>query len=261
MARDLRRRLVAGETVIGPFMKTLDPAFVEAAGFAGFDFAILDMEHGPVGAENLANLLRAAKVASIAPIVRVPDISAEAIGKVLDLGACGVQVPQVSTAAEAREVLRHARFHPDGERGVCRFVRSAGYGSTPRGRYFAESNEALVILQLEGSQALANLGDILLVEGADVIFVGPYDLSQSLGVPGEVDHPKVVAAVESIASRAREAGKAVGTFVDDEAAASRWIDAGITYISYSVDVGIFQTACRSIVQAMAPKTDPSRRRI
>ena len=259
MARDLRGRLSSGEVVVGPFMKTLDPSFVEAAGFSGFDFAILDMEHGPVGTENLANLLRAARVSSMAPIVRVPGISAESIGKALDLGAVGVQVPQVSSAAEAREALHHAKFHPAGERGVCRFVRSAGYGSIPRARYFAESNEALLVIQLEGEKALSGLEEILQVEGIDVLFIGPYDLSQSLGVPGEVGHPKVTAAMERIVARARAAGIAVGTFVDDRAAASRWIDAGITYISYSVDVGIFQEACRGIVEGLAPKTAAKRK--
>lgn len=252
MVRGLRQRLAAGEVLVGPFMKTLDPAFVEAAGFSGFDFAILDMEHGPVGTENLANLLRAARVVSMAPIVRVPEISAQAIGKALDLGACGVQVPQVSSATEAREAVRLAKFHPAGERGVCRFVRSAGYGSIPRARYFAESNEALVVIQLEGSRALDSLDEILLVEGIDVLFVGPYDLSQSLGLPGEVGHPIVTAAVERIAAKAHAAGKVVGTFVDDSAAAARWIAAGIRYISYSVDVGIFQEACRGIVESLVP---------
>ena len=149
MALRLRGKLARGAPVFGPFMKTLDPAFVEVAGFSGFDYAILDMEHGPVGTENLANLIRAAQVASIAPVVRVPGISEEAIGKALDLGACGVQVPQVASAGEAAEAVRLAKFHPAGERGVCRYVRSAGYSSIPRARYFAESNDALVILQLE----------------------------------------------------------------------------------------------------------------
>jgi 4-hydroxy-2-oxoheptanedioate aldolase len=247
MTLRLRKKLKGGEAVFGPFMKTLDPAFVETAGFAGFDYAILDMEHGPVGTENLGNLLRAAQVASIAPIVRVPDISEQSIGKALDLGACGVQVPQVSTAEDARKAVRLAKFHPAGERGVCRYVRAAGYSSIPRSRYFAESNDALVILQLEGGEALENLDDILLVAGIDVIFIGPYDLSQSLGVPGEVDSPLVTAAVAKIASRAAAAGITVGTFVDDVSAARKWMDEGIRYISYSVDVGIFHDACRAIV--------------
>ena len=250
MAQKLRNKLAEGKPVIGPFMKTLDPAFVEAAGFSGFDYAILDMEHGPVCTENLGNLLRAAYVASIAPIVRVPGISEESIGKALDLGACGIQVPQVSSAGQAREAVRLAKFYPAGERGVCRYVRAAGYSSIPRAKYFSESNQALVILQLEGTSALEALDEILLVQGVDVLFVGPYDLSQSLGVPGQVDHPLVVAAVSKIAAKATAAGIAVGTFVDDDKAAARWIAAGIRYISYSVDVGIFHDACSGIVKRL-----------
>ena len=245
-----KKRLRGGEPVYGPFMKTGDPAFVECAGHAGFDFVILDMEHGPAGFFDLQNLIRGAEAAGILPIVRTADCSETAIGKALDLGAAGVQIPQVRSAKQAREVIDAARFFPKGERGVCRFVRAAGYSSVPRDEYFEKANRALVILQVEGKEVLNSLDGILDVEGLDILFIGPYDLSQSLGVPGQVSHPVVVDAIRSIVERARRAGVVTGVFCDTPEAASLWRQAGVQYLSYSVDVGIFTEACSRIVSRL-----------
>ncbi|MDR2683620.1 MAG: aldolase [Dysgonamonadaceae bacterium] len=246
----LKEKLQRGEPVYGPFMKTGDAAFVECAGHAGFDFVILDMEHGPVDFFHLQNLIRGAEAAGILPVVRTSDSSETAIGKALDLGAKGVQVPQIQSAGEAKEVIRAARFFPKGERGVCRFVRAAHYSATPRNEYFEEANEALVILQVEGKQVLHHLDEILNVEGLDILFIGPYDLSQSLGVPGQVSHPTVVATIRNIAEQAKKAGVVTGVFCDTLEAAALWRNAGIQYLSYSVDVGVFTEACTRIVHQL-----------
>jgi 4-hydroxy-2-oxoheptanedioate aldolase len=248
--RTFKDKLAKGEPVYGPFMKTGDAAFVECAGHAGFDFAILDMEHGPVDFFNLQNLIRGAEVAGILPVVRTYDSSETAISKALDLGAKGIQVPQIQSAEEAREVIKAAKYFPKGERGVCRFVRASNYSSIPRNEYFEQANEALVILQVEGKQVLNKLDEILSVEGLDILFVGPYDLSQSLGVPGQVSHPTVIEAIKGIAEKAKKAGVVIGVFCDTYEAATLWRNAGIQYLSYSVDVGIFTEACAKIVKEL-----------
>ncbi len=242
-----KKKLCNGNSVIGPFMKTGDPAFVEAAGYAGFDFAILDMEHGPVTIENMQNNIRAATISGILPIIRVQDSSESSIGKALDVGAGGIQVPQVSNAAQVQEVVQRAKFYPAGERGVCRFVRAANYSALDRNKYFQKANETLIILQLEGVEALKNINEIMEVEGVDILFIGPYDLSQSLGVPGETSNPEVVEKMHFIVNKAKEKNIVVGTFVDEPGAIKDWKDAGVQYISYSVDVGIFFEACKKIV--------------
>ena len=117
-----------------------------------------------------------------------------------------------------------------------------------RFRYFKESNEAVIFLQLEGEEAIRNIDGILDVPGADIIFVGPYDLSQSLGVPGEIDHPVVVEKMKEIVEKSIQKGAAVGTFVDTIENAEKWRELGVKYISYSVDVGIFYEKCVEIVQ-------------
>jgi 4-hydroxy-2-oxoheptanedioate aldolase len=245
--RTFKDKLAKGEPVYGPFMKTLDAAFVECAGHAGFDFVILDMEHGPAGFPDLQNLIRGAEAAGVLPVVRTYDSSETAISKALDLGAKGVQIPQIQSADEAREVVKAAKYFPKGERGVCRFVRAANYSSTPRNEYFELANEALIILQVEGKQVLNKLDSILSVEGLDILFIGPYDLSQSLGVPGQVSHPSVVEAIANITEQAKAAGVVTGVFCDTFEAATLWRNAGIQYLSYSVDVGIFTEACSNII--------------
>jgi len=246
-----KQKLANGNPVFGPFMKTGDPAFVEIAGYTGFDFVILDMEHGPVSYENLQQLIRGALVAGILPIVRTPDKRIISVSKSLDLGALGVQVPHMQSAEDALSVVSAARFHPIGERGVCRFVRAAAYSSAAAEQYFKNANQSLLIIQLEGKKAIENLDNILGVEGIDILFIGPYDLSQSLGYPGDTDHPEVIGMIRKIVEKARARGKMLGTFTDTLESARKWKDAGIQYLSYSVDVGIFTDACKNLVSNLS----------
>lgn len=241
----LLKKMNEGNCVYGPFMKTGDPAFVEIAGHSGFDFAILDLEHGPSNELALQNLIRGAQVANICPIVRVSKLDEVLIGRALDVGAHGVQVPQITNAKEATIAVKASKFSPLGERGVCRFVRASNYSSIDRFQYLSEANDNLVILQLEGQEAIDNLDEILEVSGIDVIFIGPYDLSQSIGVPGNINHPLVEEKMQYIIKKASEKGILTGTFVDTPEGAKKWKKVGVSYVSYSVDVGIFYEACKN----------------
>jgi len=243
-----REKLKNGGFVIGPFMKTGDPAFVEIAGHAGFDYVILDMEHGPVSYEQMQNNIRGAVLSGIVPVIRVQELDEAYISKALDIGALGVQIPQVKNSSQARDAVKAAKFHPDGGRGVCRFVRAADYSCMDRYDYFRHANENLVILQLEGEEAIADIDGILEVKGIDIIFIGPYDLSQSLGIPGQTDSPLVMDRMRYIIEKSRSRNIIVGTFVDRPEDIRKWRDAGVQYISYSVDVGIFSDACIKLIK-------------
>ncbi len=253
LIRKFREKLESGQCVYGPFMKTTDPMFAEIAGLCGFDFAILDMEHGPGTFERQQDNIRAASMAGALPVIRVPELDENAVGTALDIGAAGVQIPQVCTAEQAGRAVEYARFYPQGMRGVCRFVRAAGYSTVERGAYFRQANEALVIVQLEGTEAVRNLDGILETDGIDVLFIGPYDLSQSLRVPGETGSSAVVEKMKEIIRRAKARGKVVGTFVDSLPMLRLWRDAGVQYLSYSVDAGIFASACQALVAEMHRK--------
>jgi 4-hydroxy-2-oxoheptanedioate aldolase len=244
------RQKLKQRAVLGPFAKVCDPALVEIAGHAGFDFVILDLEHGPATVQTLQDMIRAADLGGALPVVRVKTEPLSLIGEVLDIGAGGVQVPHITTAAEAERVVQLARFAPRGMRGVCRFVRAAGYSSVDRFQYFDAANETLIILQLEGEEAVRNLDAICRVPGLDVVFIGPYDLSQSLGVAGQIDHPRVESMMRDIVRGCLEKDIAVGTFVDSLANARKWKKLGVRYVSYSVDVGIFYEHCVAIVSQL-----------
>lgn len=248
LIQKFKEKIRLGRPVFGPFMKTCDPGFVEAAGYAGMDFAILDMEHGPISVQSMQNNIRAAQNSGILPVVRVPAITEEAIGKALDIGAAAVEVPMISTAEDARLAVKYAKFAPAGERGVCRFVRAAHYSAMERDIYFKTANDNIVIAQIEGIEAIKNLDDILAVEGIDIIFIGPYDLSQSLGVPGQVDHPLVVEEMNKIVKAAKEKKVVIGTFTDNKRLMEMWMKAGVQYISYSVDMGIFYDSCKQLME-------------
>ncbi len=251
--KNFKNKIKSDNCVYGIFMKTGDPMFVEAAGIGGFDYVILDTEHGPVSIENQQNNIRAAEARGTVPIVRLPDGDENTIGKALDIGAYGIQVPQISNAAEAKQVVKNAKFYPYGMRGVCRFVRAADYSNMDRFEYFENSKDLLIILQLEGVKAIENLDEILDVDGIDILFIGPYDLSQSLGIPGQVNNPVVVAEMKKIVEKAKAKNKVIGTFVDTPEDLEMWRKLGLQYLSYSVDIGIFIDACRNLTAEFKQK--------
>ncbi|NLW56146.1 MAG: aldolase [Firmicutes bacterium] len=247
----LLHKLRKREVVIGPFCKLAEPAIYELAGLAGFDFAIIDLEHGPLSFESAQNAIRACELARISPVIRVPKNEEHYILRALDIGAHGVQVPAINTKEQAEKLAQACRYYPQGNRGVCRFVRAAEYSRLPKTDYFQYANaNVTVIAHLEGVEGINNLDAILAVEGIDVLFIGPYDLSQSLGIPGKVDHPELIAKMRSIVEKAGEKGKLIGTFVETPAAAKDWIKRGVKYISYSVDVGLILEKFTSTVQSV-----------
>lgn len=235
---------------LGIFSKTTDSNLVEAAGYSGLDFIILDMEHGPATFETMQSHTRAAMISNLFPIIRVKGVDSHSIGSALDAGALGVQVPNVSTAEQARIAVEAARFYPKGMRGVCRFVKAAQFGTMDKEEYFASANEALVILQVEGVEGIKNLDEILKVGGFDVLFIGPYDLSQSVGKPGQVDSPEVLSLMQEIFDKASKKGVLLGAFSDTNERNKSLKQEGFKYIAYSVDLNIFSQALSNLVKGL-----------
>ena len=243
----LREKMRQGDFCIGPFLKAGSPALVEVMGYAGLDFVLLDMEHGPVSYEALEHMILAAERVGIAPIVRVETISESAILRPLDRGAAGLLVPHVDSGPMAQNVIRHSRYAPLGERGMDVYSRAAQYAHMPKDEYIRKANDALLALQIEGAEGIRNLEDVLAVAGGEVVVVGPYDLSQSLGRPGEIDHPEVIHAIERIVETVQERGRHVGIYAGDVETARKWIALGVQFIALSVDTAIYYQACRKLV--------------
>ena len=252
MAKNLlQNSLTEGKTVYGPFCKIQDPAIVEIAALSGFDFVIIDMEHGPYSIESAQNMIRAAEARGITPVVRVTENNETLILRTLDIGAKCIQVPQICTKADADRLVKSTKFYPKGERGMCRYVRAAEYTNISAVNHFGKANNDITtIIHIEGMEGINNLEEIVQVDGIDVIFLGPYDLSQSCGVPGDVNNPKVVDAMKGAVETARKYGKFVGTFTESPEKAKMWKDIGVQYISYAVDVGLVMNTFKDITKQL-----------
>ncbi|MFB6134153.1 MAG: HpcH/HpaI aldolase/citrate lyase family protein [Halanaeroarchaeum sp.] len=237
-AETIRERLLRGDVAVGTF-QLLDSAMVsEMIGVAGMDFVVYDQEHGPLSAERTLELAAAAQNEGVAPIVRVRKNDEAEIQRALDIGTAGVQVPQVETRADAEAAVEAARFDPIGSRGLSQYVRAGDYVGSER--YTDEQNErVLVMVQVEGERGIDNIDDILAVEGLDAVFLGPYDLSQSLGIPGQVTDERVEEMMEMVCRRGAEEDVVVGAFADTPEIANRWIDAGVQYVTMGVAAGLF----------------------
>ncbi len=251
---DLRKSLNRGETVFGSFLRFSDPAITEILGYSGFDFVIIDLEHGSLDITQAENIVRAAQLAKIVPIIRVRENNSSLIARALDIGAIGVQVPHITSEEDAQDAVNAARFYPEGSRGVCRFGRAADYTHLDKYEYFKKANlENLVIVQIEGEKGIGNLDKTLKVKGIDVIFIGPYDLSQALGLLGDVNNQLVIQKMQEVINMVRGSGVAVGTFADDVATAIKWTSLGVQYLAYSVDVGMFYQSASFFINQLKSK--------
>jgi 4-hydroxy-2-oxoheptanedioate aldolase len=244
----LKSRLASQPYVLGTFVQIPSPQVVEILGLSGFDFVVIDNEHGAINPETTEQMIRAAEVVGLTAMVRVPQCDPVAIRLPLDWGAAGVHVPQIESTALARTAARSARFFPHGERGLQPYVRSARYRSFPTSEYLDRTNQDIsVVVHIEGRGGVADLEEILALDGIDVAFLGPYDLSQALGIPGQVADKKVENAIfEAV----RKAGsqRVIGTYADTPAGARRWIDAGVRYITLGLDAGHLLSTGRNLVQ-------------
>jgi 4-hydroxy-2-oxoheptanedioate aldolase len=236
--------MVNKETVYGTWAQSTDPALTECVGHAGFDFIILDMEHGTGSLDNMQNLVRAAENVNLFPIIRVKDNSTTLISEALEIGALGVQIPQIRNAKDVERVIEYSKYQPMGMRGICPFTRAADYSAMDKYEYFNLGNETMVILQLEGNEAIENIDKILEVKGYDIIFIGPYDLSHSLGIVGQIDDPLVFKKGNEIIEKCNKKGIMVGIFSDNLDNVKKWMAQGAKFVTYMVDLPIFYNACK-----------------
>lgn len=227
--------------LIGPFTRIGKPEIIEILALSGFDFAIVDFEHGAtVQIQDVYPLILAAENKNIRLIARIPGVNETYIKWLLDLGIHGLQIPHIKNAEDAALAIRYSKFSPSGERGICRFVRAAEFSHIPKDVYLKQANEqSLIILQIEGKEGLENIEEIIKVDGIDIIFVGPYDLSQSMGFPGEIWHPSVIGEIENLIRICKNKNIELGIFTDTPEGVRRWKNLGVKYINYRIDTELF----------------------
>ena len=232
---NLRARIQAGETLLGTFLGLGSPTAAEICGRAGFDWVIIDLEHG-AGSESelLANLHAVASTPTTA-LVRPRSADRLRIGRVLDLGAHGVMIPRVDLPAQAAEAVSFMRFPPDGTRGLALSTRGAGLGELGHAEVRAINPHIVGIIQVESPSAVEHAAAIAAIDGVDVLFVGPADLSHSLGIPGQFDDPRFREALERVVAAADGAGKAAGILLYDAAVLPRHLDLGFRFVGLGAD--------------------------
>ncbi len=230
-----KEKIMNGGTAYGVFCNLYSPAVVELLGKIGFDFVLIDAEHGSMGVESCENMVRAAESVGFPAFIRVAMNIRQNILRYLDIGALGVQLPMVNNRAEAEAVVEAVKYPPQGRRGLAA-VRAADYGiGTSLQEYTAMANEELlVVVQIETLQAVENLDQILSVEGVDIFFIGPVDLSTSMGHTGQVNHPEVQEMIEKLAGRIRAAGRAAGTTAYTPEALAKAQERGFQYITHGI---------------------------
>lgn len=248
---ELRRKLQSGQPVVGCFVGYPSAETVELCGLLGFDFVMIDAEHGSMTTESAYHMVLAAEASGTTPLIRAPENNAAAILRHMDIGAAGVMVPQVNSAAEARAVVEAVKYHPHGRRGLGP-VRAAGFGvgATLRDYAAAANEETLVICQVEHIAAVEALPEILAVPGIDVLFVGPSDLAQSMGYPGQLDHPEVLAAIERVVATCAGHDVVLANIAGTAEQANRLIAQGFRMIGASAS-GLLAGASRRFLDEIA----------
>lgn len=243
VAASLKERVRAGEVLFGfPVMEFATPGLMAILDAAGADFALLDMEHGCFGIDTIRTTVATARGLGVVPLVRVPYARYEYISRVLDVGARGIMVPRVETPEEMDDVSAAAHYPPLGIRGAAYGIAHDDYRrGDPVEKMETANEQVLVIAMIESAEGLANVDRIGAHPGVDVLWVGHFDLSASLGIPGRIDHPDMVAAFEAVRDAATVNGKIAGRGVMTPEAAMTWVDRGYRMFTYSRDIELLRS--------------------
>ncbi len=237
----LRARLSQGQQTVGTFIGSASPVTAEVCAAAGVDWVLVDLEHGAGGEEQVRAVVPAAAAYGVPTVVRVESAERIRLGRVLDLGAAGVMLPRLDSADDVRNALAHLRYPPHGDRGVATYNRACRFGLDP-GALDRADEQVLGVVQIESARALEQVEAIAELDGVDVLFVGPRDLSHDLGVPGDIGAPRYRAALDRVRAAARRHGKACGLLVPDGVAAAESRREGWAFVAVGSDTTLLAAA-------------------
>lgn len=246
-----KHRLQRGETLVGTMIQAFTvPATISIAAAAGADFVMLDMEHFGLSTDTFAGLAALARAKGIAPLVRAPLTEYPQLSQLFDVGAVGVMLPSVGTAEQARGIVRRAMYPPDGDRGTAFGIGHDDFTmGDPVETMRAANAGVLLIAQIETAQGVANVDEIAAVPGIDVLWIGHNDLTTSLGIPGQFDHPDYLGAIDSVIAACERHGKIGGFRPDSAEHAAQLARKGFRCLAVQSDIAIYRNGVRSAVQA------------
>ena len=248
--RSFRDRALAGDLLFGLFHDLGSPASAELCSAAGYDWILVDLEHGAGTEADLVAMLLAVEAGGAVPLVRPQSGERIRIGRALDMGARGIMVPRLESAAEAGQAVTFLRYPPDGIRGVATRVRGAGLGVVSHADVQRMNGRVLGIIQIESVGGLRDADAIAGLDGVDVLFVGPADLSHSLGIPGQFQHADYLAALDSVVAACRAHGKAAGILVYDTAVVARHVELGFTFVGIGSDGAFVANSAKEALAAV-----------
>lgn len=249
---DVKRKVLGGGVSIGTFMFEFNTSGIgRIAAEAGAEFAVFDMEHTGWSVESIRMLIATTGRADIVPLVRIPATDGYFVARVLDMGAMGVMAPMVESAEQAARLVAAAKYPPLGRRGAAFGIAHDDYsdGSIPQ-KMESANREGLVIAQIETAAGVRNVHEIAAVAGIDVLWIGHVDLSNSLGIPGQFDHPEFHGALKRVLDACRQHGKVPGFMACDITAGKALLDQGFRMIAYGGDLWLYQAALRQGVAAL-----------
>ena len=248
--KDLKKRLRQGDTLHGCWLNLGSSLTAEIVGMSGFDWVLIDLEHGAGSEKDVLHQLQALEHTPAAAVVRIESAQRQRIHRILDIGAEGIMVPRISNATEAVAVAKGLHYPPDGNRGIAKMVRASGFGQNFPD-YFKNSKENILgIVQIETAEVLDHLDAVAATDGIDVLFIGPSDLSMELGIFGQLDHSLFKDAVRATVNAAQKAGKAVGILIPNPDDYRRYHDMGIRFIACGADGTFVGEGARSMAKKL-----------
>jgi 4-hydroxy-2-oxoheptanedioate aldolase len=248
--RSFRERVLGGEILLGLFHDLGSPTSAELCAAAGYDWILIDLEHGAGTEADLLGMLLAVEAGGATALVRPQSGERLRIGRALDMGARGIMVPRLDSAVQASEAVTYLRYPPTGIRGVATRVRGAGLGVVAHPDVHRLNERIVGIVQIESVGGLRDADAIAALDGVDVLFVGPADLSHSLGIPGQFQHASYLEALEQVVAACRAHGKAAGILVYDTALVPRLLELGFSFVGIGSDGAFVAATARQALAAV-----------
>lgn len=249
--KNLKQRLISGETLNGCWLNLGSAVTAEIVGLSGFDWVLIDLEHGAGSEAVTLAQIQALEHTGAGVIVRAESSESQRIHRVLDMGAEGVMCPKVQNPAEALKVVRGMHYPPFGNRGVAKMVRATQFGLNFNDYYQKSKDQILGIVQIETKEILNHLDEVAAIDGVDVLFIGPADLTMELGIFGQFDHPDFIDAVNKIIRAAKKAGKAVGILFFNPDDYQKYHQLGIRFLACGADATFVADGARSMAAKLA----------